>query len=167
LSQVESEHKKKAEERPSRSKHFFHIAVGLFFLASTTSLIILMYMLIKVWQPIWSEGFKDFHTISDAIGKLDETAKPASDTIPMMLNEMVQMNKNMYEMQVIMADMNESLMEIEKVTPNIQDMTASINEMNVSINQMNVVLDTRMTNMVYMMGSMDNKMPDMDFMPFW
>lgn len=159
MSQVESEHIQHIEEPQNRSKRFVNIAIGIFFLVSSISIVIFMYLVLTIWQPIWTEGFKDFHTISDAIGELDQTAQPASETIPLMLAEMVQMNKNMNQMQTIMRDMDQSMGQIEKVTPNIQDMTASI------IN-MNGILQTQMTNMVYLMDRIENKLPDMDFMPF-
>ena len=159
MSTFESESQQGAEKSTAKSKQFANIAIGLFFLISAISLVIFMVMLLTKWQPIWTEGFKDFHTISDAIGELDQTAQPASDVIPLMLAEMVQMNKNMNEMQTIMREMDQSMGEIEKVTPNIQQMTASINNMN-------VILQTQMTNMVYLMDRIENKLPDMDFMPF-
>ena len=119
--------------------------MGMFFMASTVSLIIVMSMFVFVWQPIWTEGFKDFHTISNAIDKLDKTAKPASDTIPLML---VEMNK----MQNTMRDMNDSMGHIEEMTPHIKTMT--------------MVLSTEMPRITYMLGRVENKVPNMDFMPF-
>jgi methyl-accepting chemotaxis protein len=115
-------------------------------------------MFIFVWQPIWTEGFKDFHTISNAIDKLDKTAQPASDTIPLMLAEMVKMNKSMNGMQNIMREMNGSMENIEQMTPDIKRMTHSVD-------QMTVVMSNEMTRMTYLMGRIQNKIPSMNFMP--
>ncbi len=159
MSALDSDPQQEAEDTTAKSKQFANVAIGLFFLVSAISVVLFMSLLLLKWQPIWTEGFKDFHTISDAIGELDQTAQPASDVIPLMLAEMVQMNKNMVEMQTIMREMDQSMGEIEKVKPNIQHMTASINSMN-------SILQAQMTNMVYLMDRIENKLPDMDFMPF-
>ena len=132
-----------------------------------------MMMFIFVWQPIWSEGFEDFHTISNAIDKLDKTAQPTSDTVPLMLVEMDKMNKNMYqmnstlyemhkmsntmyEMQNIMQSMNASINNMEQMTPEVKRMT-------LSIEQMTMVLSTEIPRMTYTMGRLNNKMPSMPF----
>ena len=127
------------------TKSFANFWTGMFFMASSVSLIIAMLMFIFVWQPILTEGFKDFHTISTAIDKLDKTAKPASDAIPLML---VEMNK----MQNTMRDMNDSMGHIEEMTPHIKTMT--------------MVLATEMPRITYMLGRVENKVPNMDYMPF-
>ena len=114
---------------------------------------------IVIWQPIWTEGFKDFHTISNAIDKLDKTAQPASDTIPLMLVEMTKMNKSMNEMKNIMHNMGGSMENIEQMTPNIKRMTNSVN-------QLTVVMTTQIPRMSHLMGRVENKMPYMNFMPF-
>lgn len=66
---------------------------GIFFLVSSVSLIIVVMMFIFIWQPLWTAGFNDFHTVSTAIEKLDKTAKPASEVVPLMLVQMTEMNK--------------------------------------------------------------------------
>ena len=58
---------------------------GVFYLISSAAIVIVLAMFVFVWQPIWTEGFKDFHTISEAILKLDETARPASEVAPLCL----------------------------------------------------------------------------------
>lgn len=133
-------------------------------------------MFIFVWQPIWSEGFEDFHTISTAIDKLDKTAKPASDTVPLMLSEMKQMNQNMYQMNTTLYEMkrmNNTMYEMQNIMQgmsasmdNLEQMTPEIQRMTLSIDQMTMVLSTEMPRMTYTMGRVNNKMPDMDFMPF-
>ena len=157
-------------------KSFFEFWAGMFFLISSFSLLILMLMFVFVWQPIWTEGFKDFHTISQAIDKLDKTAKPASDTIPLMLAEMNKMNEHMYEMNknmYVMNKMNTTMYEMQNVMKDmgesigsIKEMTPEIKRMTISIDQMTMVLSTEMPRMTYMMGRVDDKMPNMGFMPF-
>lgn len=158
---------------PNRFASFW---VGIFFLLSSISLFILMMMFIFVWQPIWTEGFKDFHTISTAIDKLDKTARPVSDTVPLMLAEMNTMNKNMYQMNTTMYEMtrmNNTLYEIHNTMQgmdasirNMDTMTPEIKRMSLSIEQMNLVLSNEMPRLTYTMGRVKNKMPNMDFMPF-
>lgn len=145
MTQLQSDEKHNPVINKINTKSFANFWMGMFFMASTVSLIIVMSMFVFVWQPIWTEGFKDFHTISNAIDKLDKTAKPASDTIPLML---VEMNK----MQNTMRDMNDSMGHIEEMTPHIKTMT--------------MVLSTEMPRITYMLGRVENKVPNMDFMPF-
>lgn len=57
------------------SKKFAHLSVGVFFITSALSLVILMLMFIFVWQPIWTEGFKDFHTVSSAIKNIKRNSQ--------------------------------------------------------------------------------------------
>ena len=169
MTQLQSDEKHNPVINKINTKSFANFWAGIFFLTSSVSLIILMSMFVFVWKIIWNEGFKDFHTISNAIDELNKTAKPASDTVPLMLvemnkmnrslYEMNKMNKTMYEMQNVMRDMDESIGNLEEMTPNIKRMT-------LSIEQMTMVLSTEMPRMTYLMGRVDNKMPNMDFMPF-
>ena len=176
MTQVQSDEKQNPVINKLNKKSFANFWVGIFFLISSVALFILMMMFIFVWQPIWSEGFKDFHTISNAIDQLNKTAKPASDAVPLMLVEMNKMNKNMYqmnttlyqmnrmnntlnEMQNIMQGMNASMGNMEQMTPEIKRMTRSIE-------QMTVVLSTEIPRMTYTMGHLNSKMPSMGFMPF-
>ena len=152
MTQLQSDERHNPVINKINTKSFANFWVGTFFMTSSVSLIIVMSMFVFVWQPIWTDGFKDFHTISNAIDKLDTTAKPASDTIPLMLVEMK-------KMQNTMRDMDESMGNIEEMTPNIKRMT-------LSIEQMTMVLSTEMPRITYLMGRVDNKMPNMDFMPF-
>jgi len=145
LTQLQSDEKHNPVINKLNTKSFANFWMGMFFMASTVSLIIVMSMFVFVWQPVWTEGFKDFHTISNAIDKLDKTAKPASDSIPLML---VEMNK----MQNTMRDMNDSMRHIEEMTPHVKQMT--------------MVLSTEMPRITYMLGRVENKVPNMDFMPF-
>lgn len=141
------------------TKSFANFWTGMFFMTSSVSLIIVMLMFVFIWQPIWTEGFKDFHTISTAINNLNKTAKPASDAVPIMLVEMKKMNLQMQEMKNNMRNMSASLGNIEEMTPNIKRMT-------LSVEQMTMVLSTELPRITFMMDRVDNKMPNMDYMPF-
>ena len=169
MTQLQSDEKHNSFINKTGTKTFANFWAGMLFLTSSISLIIVMSMFVFIWQPIWTEGFKDFHTISTAIDQLDKTAQPASDAIPLMLVEISQMNKHMYEinkhmyelykMKNIMGNMGVSMGNIEEMTPNIKRMAHSIEKMT-------TVLSTEMPRMTYLMGKVDNKMPNMDFMPF-
>lgn len=158
------------------AKSFANFWVGAFFLLSSISLFILMMMFIFVWQPIWTDGFKDFHTVSNAIDRLDQTAKPASETVPLMLEEMNKMNKNMHQMNTTLYEMhhmNNTIYEMQNSIQgmslslgNIEQMTPEITRMAHSIEQMTLVLSTEMPRLTYTMGRVNNKMPSMGFMPF-
>ena len=158
------------------TKSFANFWTGMFFMTSSVSLIIAMLMFVFVWQPIWTEGFEDFHTISNAIDNLNQTAKPASDAVPLMLAEMNKMNNNMYEMNKHMQEMykmNKNMLEMQNTMRdmsasmgNIEEMTPNIKRMTISMEQMTMVISTELPRISFMMGRLDNKMPNMDFMPF-
>ena len=155
--------------KKTNAKRFADLWIGIFFLLSSVSLLILMLMFILVWQPIWTEGFKDFHTISTAIDKLDKTAKPASDAIPLMLVQMNQINKHMYQMNTTMLEMKRMSSTMHEMQNTMQDMNVSvgnIEEMTPEIKRMTMVLSTEMPRLSYTIGRVNNKMPNMDFMPF-
>jgi hypothetical protein len=176
LTQVQSDEKHNPIINKLNTKSFANFWVGIFFLLSSLALFILMMMFIFVWQPIWSEGFKDFHTISNAIDNLNKTAKPASDAVPLMLVEMNKMSENMYQMNTTlyqMNRMNNTLNEMQNIMQgmnasmgNIEQMTPEVKRMTLSIEQMTMVLSTEIPRMTYTMGRLNNKMPSMDFMPF-
>jgi len=142
---------------------------GAFFLVSSVSIVILMSMFIFVWQPIWTEGFKDFHTISGAISKLNETAKPSSEIAPLMLDEMAKMNnalshieKTMLtidEINVTMKGIGSSMKTIEGINPNIVSM-------NYTMAQMNQTLLGQMRLMNYEVDQMGDKLSPFGMMPF-
>ena len=142
---------------------------GVFFLVSSVSIVILMSMFIFVWQPIWTEGFKDFHTISGAISKLNETAKPSSEIAPLMLDEMAKMNnalshieKTMLtidEINVTMKGIGSSMKTIEGINPNIVSM-------NYTMAQMNQTLLGQMRLMNYEVDQMGDKLSPFGMMPF-
>ena len=118
-----------------------------------------MSMFVLIWQPIWTEGFKDFHTITNAINQLNTTAKPATETVPLMLDQMSIMNKSMKDMQIVMQDMHASMQTLEKITPHLE-------EMNTSIENMSVVLSTQMGQMTYLMDKMENRISPNGMMPY-
>jgi cytoskeletal protein RodZ len=145
LSELENEQKVVEPNKEIKSKKFANLWMGIFFMVSSLSLIVLMSMFVFVWQPIWTDGFKDFHTISTAIDKLDKTAQPASATIPAMLEEM--------------TDMHGSLVNLEEMTPEIKSM-------NTSVERMTVVIATHLGRMTFLMGQIENKLPPTNMMPW-
>ena len=175
MTQVQSDEKHTVVNKIG-TKSFANFWTGMFFMTSSVSLIISMLMFVFVWQPIWTEGFEDFHTISNAIDNLNQTAKPASDAVPLMLAEMNKMNNNMYEMNKHMQEMytmNKNMLEMQNTMRdmsasmgNIEEMTPNIKRMTLSIEQMTMVLSTELPRISFMMGRLDNKMPSMNFMPF-
>lgn len=83
---------------------------AMFYFTSTVTMGIILYLLVVVWQPLWTGGFEDFGNISKAIGHLDETAKPAAQMAPHMLEQITQMNQavqnmdqNINQMRMVMA----------------------------------------------------------------
>ena len=124
------------------TKKFAHLSIGIFFLMSSISLAVLMLMFIFVWQPIWTEGFKDFHTISGAITKLNETAKPTSKIAPEMLKEM------------------------KKMTGSMAQIETSVNNMNYSVDNMGRAVTEQMQRMNYEVDQMGNRFSPSGMMPF-
>ena len=175
MTQVQSDEKHTVINKIG-TKSFANFWTGMFFMTSSVSLIIAMLMFVFVWQPIWTEGFEDFHTISNAIDNLNQTAKPASDAVPLMLAEMNKMNNNMYKMNKHMQEMykmNKNMLEMQNTMRdmsasmgNIEEMTPNIKRMTLSMEQMTMVISTELPRISFMMGRLDNKMPNMDFMPF-
>jgi hypothetical protein len=176
LTQLQSDEKHNPVINKIGTKSFANFWIGIFFMTSSVSLILVISMFIFIWQPIWTEGFKDFHTISKAIDNLNKTAKPASDAVPLMLVEMNkmnlhmhEMNKNLYEMHEMnktMQEMQNTIRDMSVSIGNIEEMTPNIKRMTLSIEQMTMVLSTELPRISFLMGRVDNKMPNMDFMPF-
>ncbi len=67
---------------------------------STVSMSIGLYLVVIVWQPLWTEGFSNFGDISKAITRLDRTAKPVAEMAPLMLGEMDEMRSSMVKIRV-------------------------------------------------------------------
>lgn len=133
-------------------KTFADFWKGMFFFMSTLALMVLLYLVVVVWQPLWTEGFRDFGNISKAISRLDRTAKPLAEMAPLMLSEMDAMRTTMLHMQ-------HSIKTIEELNPNIQQMTHSMNNMN-------WVIDRRMSAMNNEMDKMGDKFSPTGMMPF-
>ena len=133
-------------------KKFADLWRGIFFLVSTVSLVVVVMMFIFVWQPIWTAGFKDFHTITEAISKLDKTAKPVSDIAPLALVQITEMNKTM-------MDMRTSMKTLEELNPNIMRMTFTMD-------QMNQIMSGEMGRMSYEVDKMGDKFTPFGMMPF-
>jgi hypothetical protein len=111
-------------------KRFAELWRGIFFLVSSVSLCIVLFMFIFVWQPIWTKGFSDFHTISEAISKLDQTAKPASKVAPLMLVEISKMNQTMTNMDTTMLRVNTTMEQMS------QSMSGQMGRMNYEVDRM-------------------------------
>jgi hypothetical protein len=74
-------------------KTFTEFWKGMFFFVSTLTLSVFLYLVVIVWQPLWTEGFRNFGDISKAIIRLDRTAKPVAEMAPLMLGQMDEMRK--------------------------------------------------------------------------
>ena len=113
-----------------QAKKFADLWRGIFFLVSSVSLVALMSMFFFVWQPIWTAGFKDFHSISVAIIRLNETAKPTSELAPAMLSEIKKMNVSMARIETNMNSMNHSLDTMGRaITGQMYRMNYEVDEM--------------------------------------
>jgi hypothetical protein len=125
---------------------------AMFFFVSTITVVVLLYLVAIVWQPIWMGGFKDFDNISKAIIRLDRTAKPVAEMAPLMLAQMD-------EMRQIMVRMSASMKTMESMSPNMI-------ALNHSMNRMTWVLSRQMNVMTGEMDQMGNKFSPMGMMPF-
>lgn len=169
MAQLQSDENYNSNTKKINAKYFANASIAIFFFLSSASLLILMMMFIFVWQPIWTEGFKDFHTISNAIDKLDKTAKPASEAIPKMLVQMNQINQHMYQMNTTMHEMKKMSQTMHEMQNTMHGMSVSvgnIEQMTPEIQRMTTVLSNEMPRLSYTIGRVNNKMPNMDFMPF-
>ena len=126
---------------------------GMFFFVSTLMVSVIFYLVVVKWQPLWTEGFKDFGDISGAIMRLDKTARPVAEMAPLMLGEMDAMRQSMLEMQ-------RSMKTIEEINPNVEEMTDTMN-------RMTWVMDRRMGVMNSEMDRVGDKLsPPGMLMPF-
>lgn len=87
-------------------KKFADFWRGMFYFTSTITMAVVLYLLVVVWQPIWTGGFQDFGKISQAIEDLDKTTKPAVAAVPEMLQEMKKMNQNMARLDADISGIN-------------------------------------------------------------
>ena len=133
-------------------KTFAEFWKGMFFLVSTVTLSVFLYLVVTVWQPLWTEGFRNFGDISQAISRLDKTAKPVAEMAPLMLGEMDGMRK-------IMINMQQSMETMEELTPRVGKITSTMD-------RMTWVLEQRMGVMTNEMGRMRNQFSPSGMMPF-
>lgn len=145
--------------KQSNAKTLADLSRGLFFLTASLSLIIIMSMFVFVWQPIWTEGFKDFHTISESINDLNKTAQPASATVPLMLEQMAGMNESMLDIKLFMQNIHNSMLSLEEVNPNIKKMTESVENMS-------LVISSQMGQMNQSMDQIENRFSPSGMLPF-
>ena len=133
-------------------KKFAEFWKGMFFFVSTVSMSVVLYLVVVVWQPLWTEGFRNFGDISKAITRLDRTAKPVAEMAPLMLGEMD-------EMRISMVKMQQSMEAMEEINPSIKEMTYTMN-------RMTWVMDQRMGTMNNEMDRMGDKLSPSGMMPF-
>jgi len=133
-------------------KTFTEFWKGMFFFVSTVSLSVCLYLVVVVWQPLWTEGFRNFGDISKAIMRLDRTAKPVAEMAPLMLGEMDEMRNSMLKMQ-------HSMEAMEELNPSVKEMTHTMN-------RMTWVMDQRMGMMNSEMDQMGDKFSPAGAMPF-
>jgi hypothetical protein len=133
-------------------KKFADFWKGMFFFVSTVSMSVGLYLVVVVWQPLWTEGFRNFGDISRAISRLDRTAKPVAEMAPLMLGEMDEMRTSMKRMQRSMEIM-------EELNPSVKEMTYTMNHMS-------WVMDQRMGAMNYEIDQMGDKFSPAGMMPF-
>ena len=133
-------------------KRFAEFWKGMFYFTSTVSLSVMLYLVVVVWQPLWTEGFRNFGDISKAISRLDRTAKPVAEMAPLMLGEMDEMRNSMVKMQKSMETM-------EELNPSVKEMTYTMN-------RMNWVMERRMGEMTGEMDRMGDKFSPTGMMPF-
>jgi hypothetical protein len=124
----------------------------MFFFVSTMTLSVFLYLVVIVWQPLWTEGFRNFGDISKAIMRLDRTARPVAEMAPLMLGEMDGMRISMNKMQ-------QSMETIEEMNPSVREMTYTMN-------RMNRIVDQRMGMMNNEMDRMGDKLSPVGMMPF-
>ena len=126
-------------------------------------------MFVFVWQPIWTAGFKDFHTISAAISKLDETTKPTSEIAPLLLKEITKMNGSLGHIEATMLTMNEinkTMKNIGTSMKTIEDISPNIISMNYTMAEMNQTMLSQMRQMNYEVDQMGDKFSPFGMMPF-
>jgi len=147
-------------------RSFADLMRGLFYLVCSISIVIGMLMFVYVWQPIWVEGFRDFHSISQSINQLDKTAKPASKTIPLMLYEMTEMTDTMKLMHGTMQEMHVSMQRLEALNPKVARMTDSLDHMDYSVSSQMEQMTLIMERINYLVSRMENKLSPDGMMPY-
>ncbi len=133
-------------------KTFAEFWKGMFFFVSTISMSVLLYLVVVIWQPLWTAGFQDFGEISKSITRLDRTAKPVAEMAPLMLGEMDEIRNSMEKIQL-------SMVTIEEMSPDIK-------EMNQTMGRMTWVMEHRMGVMNSEMNRIGDKFSPTGMMPF-
>ncbi|MEA2080558.1 MAG: hypothetical protein U9P00_11995 [Pseudomonadota bacterium] len=133
-------------------KTFTEFWKGMFFFVSTATLSVFLYLVVIAWQPLWTDGFRNFGDISKAIIRLDRTARPVAEMAPLMLGEMDEMRKTMVKMQ-------QSMETIEEINPSVREMTYTMN-------RMTWVIEQRMGMMTNEMDRMGDRFSPSGMMPF-
>lgn len=142
---------------------------GIFYMISSVSLILVLLMFVFVWQPIWTDGFKDFHTISKAIDQLDETIKPASDVAPQLLTQIMDMNQSMSDIEKSMHTMEQIRSSMEKMRTSMKELEAmnpNIVQMSDTMSYMTLVMSSQMGRMSNEVDQMGNKFSPFSMLPF-
>jgi hypothetical protein len=150
-------------------KRFADLWRGVFFMAASISLFIVMGMFIFVWQPIWKAGFKDFNTISGAISKLNETAKPSSEIAPLLLVEISKMNDSLNHIKTTMLTIDEINLTMKSIGTSmktIEDINPNIIRMNMTLDNMNYVMSGQMAIMSHEVDQMGDKFSPYGMLPF-
>jgi hypothetical protein len=132
-------------------KTFTEFWRGMFFFVSTVAVSTALYLLVIVWQPLWTEGFRNFGDISQAIIRLDKTAQPVAEMAPLILGVIE-------DMHITMVNMQQSMETIEEVNH-------SVMEMNKSVNPMIWIMEHRMDAMLNQMDRVGDKMSPFGIMP--
>lgn len=133
-------------------KTFTEFWKGMFFFVSTVSVCVVLYLVVIIWQPLWTDGFTHFGDISKSITRLDRTARPVAEMAPLMLGEMDQMRESMVKMQ-------QSMETMEQINP-------SVKEMNLTMNHMTWVIERRMGAMNSEMNRMGDNLSPSGMMPY-
>ncbi|MGB0849214.1 MAG: hypothetical protein ACPGSM_20940, partial [Thiolinea sp.] len=141
----------------------------VFYLVASVSLIVVVSMFIFIWQPIWTSGFKDFHTISNAIDNLDGTIRPASETAPQLLAEVAAMNQSMLEIRTAMNEMQQirqSMVAMQISMKNLEAMNPSILKMSSDMEYMTWAMTHQMARMSAEVDQVGNKFSPFAMLPF-
>ncbi len=128
-----------------------------------------MAMFIFVWQPIWTAGFKDFHTISAAISTLNETAKPSSQIAPLLLDEISKMNESLGHIETTMLtidEINTTMKSIGTSMNTIEEINPNIVSINYTMAQMNQTMLAQMRQINYGVDRMGDKLSPFGMLPF-
>ena len=86
-----------------------------------------------------------------------------------MLVQIEQINQHMYQMNTTMHEIKRMSKTMHEMQNTMQGMSVSVgnlDEMTPEIKKMTMILSTEMPRLSYTIGRVNNKMPNMGFMPF-